>query len=290
MPEGDTIFRAARAMNQALAGKKVTRFESALPKLTRVDEDTPLAGRTIESVSSAGKWNLIRFSGDLTLLTHMRMNGSWHLYRPRERWQRPRNDMRIVIETTDFIAVGFNVPVAEFHTEESLRRKPELRELGEDLLSEDFDTEAALEKLKSLANEEIGIALLNQRVMAGIGNVYKSEICFGCRVNPFARIQSLNDAQLRCLVETARKFLKANVRQESGGGIFTYTGFRRTTGRDNPAKRLWVYGRRALPCTQCGTKIEARKDKVDARVTFWCPNCQPLAAELIAEAQRRGER
>ena len=121
MPEGDTIFRAARAMNQALAGKKVKRFDSVLPKLTRIDEDVPLAGRTIESVNSAGKWNLIRFSGDLILLTHMRMNGSWHLYRPGERWQRPRSDMRIVIETADFVAVGFNVPVAEFHTEESLR-------------------------------------------------------------------------------------------------------------------------------------------------------------------------
>lgn len=290
MPEGDTIFRAARAMNQALAGKKVTRFDSALPKLTRVDEDIPLAGRTIESVSSAGKWNLIRFSGDLILLTHMGMNGSWHLYRPAERWQRPKNDMRIVIETADFVAVGFNVPLAEFHTEESLRRKPELRELGEDLLSKDFDTESALQKLRSLADEEIGIALLNQRVMAGIGNVYKSEICFACKVNPFTRIQSLNDAQLRCLVETAHKFLKANVREESGRGIVTYTGFRRTTGRHNPAERLWVYGRRGSPCRQCGAKIEARKDKLDARVAFWCPNCQPLAAELTAEEQRREER
>src|SRR5690348_669781 len=162
MPEGDTIFRAARAMNQALAGKRVTRFESVLPKLTRVDEDRPLAGRTIESVTSAGKWNLIRFSGDLILLTHMRMNGSWHLYRPGERWQKPRNDMRVVIETADFVAVGFNVPIAEFHTEQSLRRKPELRDLGEDLLSESFDADEAIQRLKSQANEEIGTALLNQ--------------------------------------------------------------------------------------------------------------------------------
>ena len=277
MPEGDTIFRAARAMNQALAGKKVKRFDSVLPKLTRIDEDVPLAGRTVESVNSAGKWNLIRFSGDLILLTHMRMNGSWHLYRPGERWQRPKSDMRIVIETADFVAVGFNVPVAEFHTEESLRRKPELRQLGEDLLSEDFDTEAALQRLKSQAGEEIGIALLNQRVMAGIGNIYKSEICFACKVNPFARIQSLNHDQLQCLVQTARKFLKANVSEESGSGIVTYTGFRRTTGRHNPAEKLWVYGRRGLPCRTCGTTIEAKKDKLDARVTFWCPNCQPMA-------------
>ena len=184
--------------------------------------------------------------------------------------------MRIVIETADFVAVGFNVPVAEFHTEESLRRKPELRSLGEDLLNKDFDAEAALQRLKSRADEEIGIALLNQRLMAGVGNVYKSEICFACKVNPFAPVQSLIDEQLRCLVETARTFLKTNVGEESGSGIVTYTGFRRTTGRYNPAERLWVYGRRGLPCRRCGTKIEAQKDKHDARVTFWCPKCQPM--------------
>lgn len=278
MPEGDTIFRAARAMNQALAGKKVTRFESALPKLTRIDEDTPLTGRSIESVTSAGKWNLIRFSGDLILLTHMRMNGSWHLYRPGERWQRPKNDMRIVIETADFVAVGFDVPIAEFHTGESLRRKPELRELGQDLLSQDFDPETAIHSLKASGDEEIGIALLNQRVMAGIGNVYKSEICFACKVNPFARIHTLSDEQSQCVVEIARKFLKANVSEQSGSGIVTYTGLRRTTSRHNPAERLWVYGRRGLPCRKCGTSIESKKHTLDARVTFWCPKCQPMTA------------
>jgi endonuclease-8 len=280
MPEGDTIFRAARAMNQALAGKIVTRFESVLPKLKRVDEDAPLAGRTIESVTSAGKWNLILFSGDLILLTHMRMNGSWHLYRPGERWQRSRNDMRIVIETADFVAVGFNVPVAEFHTAESLQRKPELRSLGADLLSDDFDAETARARLRSQREEEIGIALLNQRVMAGIGNVYKSEVCFACNVNPFALVRTLSEEQVHCLIEIARRLLRLNVSQESGGGIVTYTGFRRTTGRHNPAEHLWVYGRRGLPCRKCGTKIEAKKHALDARVTFWCPNCQPMRVDL----------
>jgi endonuclease-8 len=277
MPEGDTIFRAARAMNRALAGKKVTCFESVLPKLTRVDEDTPLAGRTIESVTSSGKWNLIRFSGDLTLLTHMRMNGSWHLYRPGERWQRPRSDMRIIIETADFVAVGFNVPVAEFHSEASLRRKPELRQLGQDPLSENFDAQVALEKLRTHPDQEIATALLNQRVMAGVGNVYKSEICFACKVSPFALVRTLTEDQVHCLVETAYKFLKANVTEASGGGIVTYTGFRRTTDRRNPAERLWVYGRRGLPCRICGTKIESKKHALDARVTFWCPSCQPIS-------------
>lgn len=274
MPEGDTIFRAARTLNKALAGKKVTRFESVLPKLTRVDEDTPIAGRTVESVTSVGKWTMMRFSGDLILLTHMLMNGSWHIYRRGERWQKRRSDMRVVIETHDFVAVAFNVPVAEFHDEDSLRRKPELRLMGEDLLSVDFDPEEALRRLKERAGEEVGPALLNQHVMAGAGNVFKSEICFACRVHPFERVGSLSDDRLRCLVGTALKLLRANVGQGAGNGIVTYTGFRRTTGRSNPAERLWVYGRRGLPCRRCGTRIESKKQADDARVTFWCPQCQ----------------
>jgi endonuclease VIII len=124
MPEGDSIFRAAQALHHALAGNDVVRFESVLPLLTRVHDDHPLTGRTIESVTSAGKHLLMRFSGGLVLHTHMRMNGSWHIYRAGERWQRPRRDMRVVIATTDFEAVGFNIPVAEFLTDQQLRRHP----------------------------------------------------------------------------------------------------------------------------------------------------------------------
>src|SRR5215216_988365 len=114
MPEGDTIFRAARTLHRALAGRDVVRFESVLPALTRVHEDTPVTGRRVESVAAAGKHVLMRFSGDLVLRTHMRMNGSWHIYRPGERWRRPRRDMRLVVATAEYEAVAFNVPVAEF--------------------------------------------------------------------------------------------------------------------------------------------------------------------------------
>src|SRR5256885_2642666 len=186
MPEGDTIFRAARAMNQALAGKKVRGIDSVLAKLTRIDEDVPLAGRTVESVNSAGKWNLIRFSGDLILLTHMRMNGAWHIYRPGERWRRPRSDMRIVIETADFVAVGFNVPVAELLTSRELQRA--LHEQGPDLLAE-FDVAEAVRRARSLDEEEIANVLLNPRVAAGIGHIWQSESLFARRANPFKRVE-----------------------------------------------------------------------------------------------------
>ncbi len=143
MPEGDTIYRAAHTLDRALARRVVTRFDSVLPALTRIDEDAPIAGRTVQRVWSQGKHLLIAFSGDLVLRTHMRMNGSWHIYRPGERWQRSRHQARLVIETDAFVAVAFNVPVAEFYTARELVREPALRDLGPDLLSDAFDEDAA---------------------------------------------------------------------------------------------------------------------------------------------------
>ncbi len=276
MPEGDTIFRAARTLNRALAGHKVTRFETVLPQLSRIDQDSPIAGRTVESVESQGKWMLMRFSGGLTLLTHMRMNGSWHIYRPGETWRRGRLHMRVLIETADYVAVGFDVPVAEFHDSASLGRHPSLRRLGPDVLGEEFDPVEAAGRLRELGGLPVGEALLRQSLVAGIGNVFKSEICFACRVNPFREVSSLSDAELLCLTRKAREYLRANVTDASGGGIVTYSGFRRTTRRADTGASLWVYGRHKQPCRRCGRAIESRKQGEAARVTFWCPDCQPL--------------
>src|SRR5687768_6868025 len=176
MPEGDSIFRAARSMHRVLAGHVVTRFETAYAHLDRVNVDTPIAGRTIERIESAGKHHLIVFSGDLVLRTHMRMNGSWHLYRPGERWRRPGFDMRIVIGTDAFEAVAFTVPIAAFNTLADLER--ELAEVGPDPLDERFDAQAAVHRLRERGDIEIGDALLDQRAISGIGNIYKSEILF----------------------------------------------------------------------------------------------------------------
>ena len=276
MPEGDTIFRAARTLNRALAGKTVKGFRTVLPKLSRVDEDHPITGRLIESVQSSGKWLSIHFSGDLVLLTHMRMNGSWHIYRPQERWQRLSEDMRIVIETPDFVAVGFDIPVAEFHTEKSLAQRSGVSQLGPDILAPEFDPALAAAALRSAPELGVGEALLRQSLIAGLGNVYKSEVCFACGVNPFRPIASLAESELECLIRTAHKFLRANVTDASGSGMVTYTGFRRTTGRANVADRLWVYARGGQPCRRCGATIERNKHASDARVTFWCPSCQAL--------------
>jgi endonuclease-8 len=273
VPEGDTIFRAARTLNRALAGKRVVRFESVFPSLTRVDVDAPLTRRRIEEVSARGKHLLMRFSGGLILRTHMRMHGSWHVYRPGERWQRARHRMRVLVATEDFVAVAFDVPVAEFIRADDLARHEELRHLGPDLLGEDFDERAALERMRARSRDPIADVLLDQRVVAGIGNVYKSEVLFACRIDPVAATATLPDADLQRLIATARRLLLANV-QPAMAPMTTYSGLRRTTGRQNPAERLWVYGRGGQPCRRCGTAIGVRKQGPGARLTYWCPNCQ----------------
>ena len=251
MPEGDSIYRAAQALHRALAGKRVTSFETVLPKLARVDDQAPLKGRTIERVISAGKNLIIEFSGDLHLHTHMKMNGSWHIYRPGERWKRPRRDMRIVISTDEFVAVAFTVPVAEFHTSKSLDR--DLRSIGPDLLGETFDRDEALRRIRARPDEEIADVLLNQRVLAGIGNIWKSESLFCAGVDPFHHVRDLDDVQLGRVVDCAFKLLR---RSAAGRSEFS------------------VYSRGGDPCRRCGTPIRYRKQGIDARGTYWCPRCQ----------------
>lgn len=181
MPEGDTIYRAARTLHAALAGRVITEFESVFSQLARVDHDTPLAGRTIERVVSEGKHLIMHFSGDLRLRTHMRMHGTWHLYKPGERWQMRHSDMRIVIETDAWVAVAFNVPVAEFNDDVAI---------GPDLLAETFDFDEATKRMRACANEEIADVLLEQRVVAGIGNEYKNEVLFVARRPVRARVRA----------------------------------------------------------------------------------------------------
>ncbi len=284
MPEGDTIYRSARALNLALQGKQITRFETAYAQLASVNDQSPVAGRTVEQVESRGKWLLIHFTGDLILVTHMLMSGSWHIYRPGERWRRSRAHMRAVLATAGFEAVAFDVPVASFHTARTLERNTTIPKLGPDLLGPDFAEGEAKQRLLARPDEEIANVLLNQHVLAGIGNVFKSEICFACGVNPFTRVRALSKANVDCLVQTAQRQLAANVAPSAAAGIVTYSGARRTTGAADPGARLWVYGRRGKQCRRCGTVILMRKQGSGARSTYWCPQCQPLPGGIPAEA------
>ena len=276
MPEGDNIFRMARTLHRALAGKSVTGFRSNYALLTRFNDDTPLVGRTIEVVESRGKWLLMRFSGGAILVTHMRMNGSWHIYRPGERWQLPASEMRIVVETGDFVAVGFNVPVAEMHTATSLARDRRIPPVAGDVLGSAFDAPRATENLLYRADLELGEVLLDQSVLAGVGNVFKSEICFVTGLNPFRKVATLTPEQAEQVVSAARKQLAANVLENSADQIVTHRGPRRTTHSSKPGESLWVYGRAGQPCRRCGEAIRVRLQGPGARATYWCPRCQPM--------------
>ena len=255
MPEGDTIFRAARTLHQALAGRAVTRFDSVFPRLTRVDDDRGLRGRTIERVEARGKHLLIWFSGDLVLRTHMRMHGSWHIYRHGERWQRPHADMRIVIGTAEYEAVAFSVPVAELTDARSFERDEAIRELGPDILAEPFDAGGAARRITDAPEATIADALLDQHNVAGIGNIFKSESLFVAKVDPFARVGDLSTADLQRVLGAAHKLMRASA---EGGRAMT----------------RWVYGRSGQPCRRCGTPIRSRKQGEASRVTYWCERCQ----------------
>ena len=273
MPEGDSIFRAARALNRALAGRTVSRFESVFAHLTNPIGKQALPGQTIERVEARGKHLLMWFSGGLVLRTHMRMHGSWHIYRPGERWQRSRDDMRIVLETPDILAVAFMVPVAELMPADAIDRAEPLRDLGPDVLRDDFDPAVAVSRLRQRGDMEIADALLDQRALAGIGNIYKSETLFATRLNPFTPVSRVTGEQLEALVARAVRFMRANVGEDSRG-MATYGGLRRTTGQFDPGARFWVYGRAGKPCRRCGTPIARAKQGPHARSTYWCPRCQ----------------
>ena len=278
MPEGDTIFRTARALSRALIGKPVTVFRSTYPLLTRFNDDTPLAGQLVDSVEPRGKWLLIHFTGGGTLATHMLMSGSWHIYRHGERWQQPRVNMRIAIENSDYIAVGFRVPVAKMLKPGELARALRIPPSAIDVLSEEFNATEAARRVTAHADEEIADVLLHQEVMAGVGNVFKSEVCFVTGVNPFSKVNSLENEKLITLIAAAQKLVAANVLEDSGETIVTYGGRkRRTTHEADPGASLWVYGRGGEPCRRCGEAIRRRIQGPDARVTFWCARCQPMA-------------
>ncbi len=290
MPEGDTIYRVARTLHKALAGQEVRRFESVYTPLLRIDEASPIVGRSVQRVEARGKWCLIwlggregttsgqRPDGPLVLCTHLRMSGMWHIYRAGptpdrdEAWQHPRRDMRVLLATKAFVAVGFRVPVAQLLNQDELAHHAELGRLGPDLLSESFDATEALRRLRAHSDRELGEALLDQSAVSGLGNVYKSEVCFLLGIDPFTPIAQVPDEALQRALCIGQRLLRANSRP--AGSVVTFTGLRRTTSAMAPDERLWVYGRGAKACRRCGFAIcEARQGDF-ARVTFYCPQCQ----------------
>ncbi|MBI2777236.1 MAG: Fpg/Nei family DNA glycosylase [Chloroflexi bacterium] len=271
MPEGDTLARTAAGLRPFLAGRTITAARARVPgpQVARV------VGTTITEVLAIGKNLLIRLDNGLELRTHLRMRGTWHRYRPGEPWRRPASRAVLVIEVPGAVAVCFDAPVVELLETRAEALHPPLGGLGPDLLDAGFDAGEARRRLRApeRAALEIGQALLDQRALAGVGNVYKSEVLFIERVDPFARVHELDDATLERLIETSRRLLIANA-SRAGGPERTTTRDPHTGARLAPTA-LWVYGRAGRPCHRCRTSIRVAQQGTDLpRSTWWCPNCQ----------------
>ncbi|MFE9956786.1 zinc finger domain-containing protein [Micromonospora sp. NPDC005299] len=292
MPEGDTVWNTARVLQRALAGARLTGSDFRVPQLAATD----LTGWTVRESASRGKHLLLRLTAppeaaarttaartdaartdaarttaappdaadgggrDWTLHSHLRMDGAWRAYAPGERWAaRPAHLIRVVLRSPGAVAVGYHlhelalIPTAE---EESL-----VGHLGPDLLGPDWDPDEAVRRLSARPDETIGEALLDQRNLAGVGNLYKCEVLFLRGVNPWTPVRAVPD--LPGTVTLAQRLLAAN------RGRWAQS----TTGSLHRGQTSYVYGRRAQPCRRCGTAI--RKEELGERVTYWCPACQP---------------
>ncbi|MGW1274293.1 Fpg/Nei family DNA glycosylase [Streptomyces sp. NPDC002491] len=259
MPEGDTVCQTARRLHDALAGKVLTRSDLRVPRFATSD----LTGRAVLDVTARGKHLLTRVEGGLTLHSHLRMDGSWRVYANGRRWTGgPEHQIRAVLGTHDRTAVGYRLPVLEL-----LRTGEEERavgHLGPDLLGPDWDPEEALANLLADPARALGEALLDQRNLAGIGNVFKSELCFLLGATPWLPVGALPADRTAKLPALAKKLLEANRDRPN----------RNTTGRRG--QDLFVYGRALRPCLRCGAPIRVadQGDGSRERPTYWCPVCQ----------------
>jgi endonuclease-8 len=250
--EGDTILRLARQFEGTLLGEEVA---AAAPnprgKATNVER---LDGRTLESVKAHGKHLMLGF-GELSLHSHLGMSGGWHFYRPGTRWRRPRTSAWAVLSGGGWDAVQFGGPTLRVASTSRLRRDPQLVRLGPDILAEDFDADAVIDAVRADPGRGLGDVLLDQHLVAGIGNIFKSEACFAARIDPWRRVGDVSDEELRAVLAAARKQMQAAV--ETGG-----------------RHRFEVYKRRQGACPRCRGAISSRGQGDANRTTYWCPRCQ----------------
>lgn len=258
MPEGDTVHLAATRLHRALGGEEVVRNDLRVPRFATTD----LAGNSIAEVVARGKHLLFRFDHDVTLHTHFKMEGTWHLYRAGERRRGgPEHEIRAILETAPWIAVGWRLGIVEILP--TAREPDVVGHLGPDVLGPDWDAEEVLARMRREPERGLGDVLLDQRVIAGPGNVYKSEVCFLRGIHPETPIGDVED--LPGVLDLVKRLMEVN----------RTTGSQITTGDARPGRKQWVYGRGGRPCMRCGTLVE-RKAEPDERVTYWCPSCQPL--------------
>jgi endonuclease-8 len=220
-----------------------------------------MVGRRIESVEAWGKHLLIRFDSGQVLHTHLRMSGSWHVYRSGEAWQRPERQARLVLTCDDRVAVCYNAPVVELLAPRAEQAHPSLSRLGPDILNDPLDVDDVRQRAQTRGHDvALGELLLDQTVVAGIGNIWRCESLFLESRNPWTPQSELSDADLDTLLMTTSRLMRASADPDAPA---------------RPAPR-WVYRRTGRPCRRCGTKIECRRQGEHARTTYWCPTCQPL--------------
>lgn len=270
MPEGDTVHRSAAALRSALRGRRVTAFDSSVAQV-RARAPGRLVGRTVAEVTARGKHLLVWFApGDLALRTHLGMRGSWHLYRPGERRRRPARLARVVIEVPDWTAVCLSAPAAQLLGRGEVERHVGPAALGPDAAAPGTDLDEARRRLDARAGWPVAEALLDQRVLAGVGNVYKCEVLFACGVDPWSPVARVDAATRDALLATAERLLKANTVAASPARVTTATARPRVPA----SQRLHVYGRAGRPCPRCRAPVRVARQGARARLTYWCPGCQ----------------
>jgi endonuclease-8 len=273
VPEGDTVWLVAKHLDDALAGDALTRTDFRVPALANAD----LVGHTVLGVAPRGKHLLLRVSGGLSVHSHLRMDGAWHLHRPGTRWTGgPDHQVRVVLSTERWDAIGYRLPVLEIIA--TAREDDALGHLGPDLLDPAFDRAEALRRLSGAPEREIGQALLDQTTLAGIGTIYLAESLFLCGVSPWLVLEAVND--LGAVVDRARRLLEANKAHASQS----------TTGDPRPGREHWVYGRAGRPCRRCATRVASARqgDPPYDRITFWCPTCQPGPGPALPASRPAG--
>jgi endonuclease VIII len=257
MPEGDTIHSTARRLGAALVGREIVSIETPQPRHALDRWPERLDGRGVRGVDARGKHLFVRFDGDLTLHSHLRMGGWWGVFRRGERWRRSPRRAWLVIRTPEHDVVQFDGPVLELMTDSRTRFDQRLASLGPDVLADDFDERRFLTLLRGDdPTRGIGDALLDQRNVTGIGNMWKAEACFAAGIDPWRRVRDVADREALALVHTARALMTVSV--ERGGR----------------ERRTAVFERAGRPCPRCGAAIAARGQGDDNRTTYWCPGCQ----------------